>query len=189
MWCPSCGAEYRRGFTRCADCDVELVAEPPPEPEPEAVRRVSGFTDPDLGPSPVEVYVGPAVEAEMLRAVLEGSGIRSAVSGSGLQEAYPGALPHRLVVAAIDVARAGEIIRAARTGELNLGPDETEEDVAEDEDVESGDGSMWAPVHSPPIGAGRIREQVPWMSTRAGRIFLAVFGLLIAAGIVVSALK
>src|SRR5256885_8002568 len=25
MLCPQCGAEYRQGFTRCADCDVELV--------------------------------------------------------------------------------------------------------------------------------------------------------------------
>src|SRR6267154_705648 len=25
MYCPQCKAEYREGFTRCADCDVELV--------------------------------------------------------------------------------------------------------------------------------------------------------------------
>jgi hypothetical protein len=29
MFCPQCKAEYRPGFTRCADCDVELVAELP----------------------------------------------------------------------------------------------------------------------------------------------------------------
>jgi len=29
MNCPKCGAEYRPGFTRCADCDVDLVAERP----------------------------------------------------------------------------------------------------------------------------------------------------------------
>ena len=29
MFCPQCNAEYRPGFTRCADCDVELVNEPP----------------------------------------------------------------------------------------------------------------------------------------------------------------
>ena len=27
MICPECKAEYRPGFTRCADCDVELVSE------------------------------------------------------------------------------------------------------------------------------------------------------------------
>ena len=25
MICPECKAEYREGFTRCADCDIELV--------------------------------------------------------------------------------------------------------------------------------------------------------------------
>jgi len=29
MICPECKAEYREGFTRCADCDVELVRELP----------------------------------------------------------------------------------------------------------------------------------------------------------------
>ena len=35
MFCPQCKAEYRQGFTRCADCDVELV-----ENYMEAVRRL-----------------------------------------------------------------------------------------------------------------------------------------------------
>ena len=34
MFCPQCKAEYRQGFTRCADCDVELV-----ENYTEAVRH------------------------------------------------------------------------------------------------------------------------------------------------------
>jgi hypothetical protein len=29
MYCPQCRAEYRQGFTRCADCDIDLVYEPP----------------------------------------------------------------------------------------------------------------------------------------------------------------
>jgi hypothetical protein len=27
MFCPACRAEYRAGFTRCSDCDVDLVQE------------------------------------------------------------------------------------------------------------------------------------------------------------------
>lgn len=29
MFCPQCKAEYRQGFTRCADCDADLVPELP----------------------------------------------------------------------------------------------------------------------------------------------------------------
>ena len=29
MFCPQCNAEYRSGFTRCSDCDVDLVQDPP----------------------------------------------------------------------------------------------------------------------------------------------------------------
>jgi hypothetical protein len=32
MYCPTCGVEYRDGFSRCNDCDVALVAGPPPSP-------------------------------------------------------------------------------------------------------------------------------------------------------------
>ena len=31
MICPSCGSEYREGFTHCADCDVDLVTTLPRE--------------------------------------------------------------------------------------------------------------------------------------------------------------
>lgn len=27
MFCPNCKSEFREGFTRCAECDVDLVAE------------------------------------------------------------------------------------------------------------------------------------------------------------------
>lgn len=41
MFCPVCRDEYRRGFTRCATCDVDLVesldAAPPEAPAPQPV--------------------------------------------------------------------------------------------------------------------------------------------------------
>jgi len=42
MFCPVCRSEYRTGFTRCSDCDVNLVSE---LPEPQAgvkYRRLRG---------------------------------------------------------------------------------------------------------------------------------------------------
>src|ERR1700680_2151303 len=32
MYCPVCNVEYRFGFTRCTDCDVDLVQELPAKP-------------------------------------------------------------------------------------------------------------------------------------------------------------
>jgi hypothetical protein len=45
MFCPACKAEYRQGFTRCADCDIDLVYAL--DVEPGAARRgVGQLTDP-----------------------------------------------------------------------------------------------------------------------------------------------
>jgi hypothetical protein len=65
MFCPQCHAEYRAGFTRCADCDLELVYELPktalaaPEPPPEP-------GDPDEDPF-VSFWKGddPRIHAEL----------------------------------------------------------------------------------------------------------------------------
>jgi hypothetical protein len=47
VFCPQCKAEYRQGFTRCADCDVELVPELTPEALAKAEKVTSGDTNED----------------------------------------------------------------------------------------------------------------------------------------------
>jgi hypothetical protein len=42
MFCPQCKAEYRQGFTRCADCDVELVYASPHDSEQQAADERGG---------------------------------------------------------------------------------------------------------------------------------------------------
>ena len=50
MYCPQCLAEYREGFTECADCRVCLAAGPLPQPtrQPE-VEFVTVLESSDLG--------------------------------------------------------------------------------------------------------------------------------------------
>lgn len=45
MVCPECRAEYRPGFSRCADCDVDLVQELPVELSGTLQRTWSGRTE------------------------------------------------------------------------------------------------------------------------------------------------
>src|SRR5215469_11902466 len=47
MFCPQCKAEYRQGFRRCADCDVDLVyaLEDAPHAPEEDARELSGYED------------------------------------------------------------------------------------------------------------------------------------------------
>jgi hypothetical protein len=51
MFCPQCKAEYRRGFTRCSDCDVDLVEVFPPQEENDS--RASPNERPDQAPPAV----------------------------------------------------------------------------------------------------------------------------------------
>jgi hypothetical protein len=49
-WCPRCGAEYREGFTECADCGVALVSTPP-RPHADHDDDDDGLRHPAVAPS------------------------------------------------------------------------------------------------------------------------------------------
>lgn len=75
MYCPECGAEFREGIERCADCDVPLTREAPPEPVvPEYVTILETS---DLSVIPV------------LKTALEGAGIPYETQGEGLMDLFP----------------------------------------------------------------------------------------------------
>jgi len=63
-FCPKCRAEYREGFSRCSDCDVDLVDELPREEE--------DFEEEDL--VPIHTFTGD-LYAEMVKEALENAGI------------------------------------------------------------------------------------------------------------------
>jgi hypothetical protein len=53
--CPNCGTEYRDGFDRCSECDVQLVATLPPSPADERAEielvKIFETANPDMIPA------------------------------------------------------------------------------------------------------------------------------------------
>src|SRR5262245_63502441 len=105
MFCPKCKAEYRPGFVRCSDCDVELVEQLPVDPLP-----TSEIDHPQL----VVVRTYPThVDADLARTALEAAGIESMVESDDQGGQYPGLAFIRgiaLLVRTEDVQAADEII-------------------------------------------------------------------------------
>ena len=99
MFCPQCHAEYMPGFTRCADCDVELVEMPavdkPARREPMGdLVTVFSSRDPGL--------------VSIAESLLQSADIRFSVRG-GLVP-YPTALSVDLQVLAGDADDARRIL-------------------------------------------------------------------------------
>src|SRR5262245_3917962 len=105
MFCPQCKAEYRAGFTKCSDCDVDLVKELPVDPQP-----ISETEHPQL----VVVRTYPShVEADLARTALEAAGIESMFGSDDQGGQSPGLAFTRgiaLLVRSEDVEDADEIL-------------------------------------------------------------------------------
>lgn len=116
-WCPKCGAEYREGFSVCADCDVALVNVPPaPKPPDRPDHDVNGPFSPD--DDTVELLTTNRLEAEVIVARLQSEGIPSAVFGSEGYDAY-GPLLANADGARVMVRRADLAVATALTTESN----------------------------------------------------------------------
>ena len=75
MFCPECRSEYREGFTTCADCEVALVPELPPE-DHEGEALVTVLDDGDPG------------RLALAHSLLDDAGISHIVAGEGLQDLF-----------------------------------------------------------------------------------------------------
>jgi hypothetical protein len=88
--CPRCGAEYRPGFTTCADCGVPLVPGPAPENgpwnRPPEEKRTND--DPDVE----SVATLPYEEAWLLAGRLRADGIEAHVFPDDLPAPFGRAL-------------------------------------------------------------------------------------------------
>ena len=93
MFWPECKAEYRGGFTKCRDCDVELVdvlVEPEPEQSDAESKEFLNVDD------PVEIDRFLDVrQAEFAVSVLDGSGIKAYID-----QAFTGNIAPHLMLAA-----------------------------------------------------------------------------------------
>lgn len=124
MFCPNCGAEYREGLDRCADCAVELVESLPEKEAPEEAIR----------PGPVAETVfddQDATELAIVESLLRAAEIELLMVGAGLQELFgAGRLgvgfnlvvgPVRLQVPTEDAERARQLL----SGMSEQGAEET----------------------------------------------------------------
>ena len=98
MYCPKCRVEYREGFARCSDCDMALVNDLPPEPEPEYVEMVT-------------VFEGDSNSAATARARLESAGIRAWDKDEGIHSVFPSVGASEIQVRTEDEDLALEVLK------------------------------------------------------------------------------
>ena len=109
MFCPKCKAEYREAFSRCADCDIDLVPELSPEPEPsvEYVEYIDFIK--------IKTY-SSWHEAELAKGFLSVHGINAVVSGDdygGIQPGLSFSTGVKLLVKEEDAEKAKGILHDA----------------------------------------------------------------------------
>ena len=101
MFCPQCKAEYRPGFTECADCHVPLVKMLPVEAEsgnPDAVM-VNVMETWDI------------TDIALIKAALEGADIGYFIQGEILKHLRPFDQPAIVMVSEEDAGRAVDVLK------------------------------------------------------------------------------
>jgi len=117
MFCPQCGMGYQDGFTRCNDCDVDLVATLPPEPD-HSTEYV-----------PVASAEGQ-LQVDQIRSFLESNGIPSSVRGEAIRNVYGftlnGLAAAEVLVPKEQAAEAMELLEEVAHGDMLIDASESE---------------------------------------------------------------
>ena len=139
MYCPQCEAEYREGYDRCADCDVDLVHTLPPGEDHEAEEHVKVFESSESDLIPV------------IKSLLEGAEIPYLTEGEDLMNLLPSEMlggfyrPSAEVKFKVPASRAEEargLLEASpEAGDLYVLPEEDGEGSEAPGDSESPEGS------------------------------------------------
>ena len=119
-FCPSCGAEFRAGFTQCNTCQVPLVASlaAPDERRGEA----AGFDHDSLQ---LLSSFNEEPQAAFIRRLLDDAGVPSVVQG-GHARSVTGCEPYRLLVDEDYFEAAQETISSYRSPSLLTGQIESD---------------------------------------------------------------
>ena len=116
MFCPKCRAEYRQGFYTCSDCNIKLVYELPPLPEPEFVD----FKEILATYNPADVV--------FLKSLLESEGIQYFFKGEHFLYMRPLADPVRLMVRQDQVEEAVELVKDVKLSVTGISLDQNPSD-------------------------------------------------------------
>ncbi|MRR15324.1 MAG: hypothetical protein EG826_02580 [Deltaproteobacteria bacterium] len=101
MFCPKCGAEYREGFTHCADCSVDLVSDEPKANEDhlQYVAMVEVFSTYNPG------------DIASIKSILDGEDIHYYFQGENTNIMVGGGAYARLLVQSDQVDRVKDILQ------------------------------------------------------------------------------
>jgi hypothetical protein len=122
MFCPQCKAEYRPGFNRCSDCDIELVNRLPDEPDDLIEPQNLGPTD-----FVVVATVHDPIEEGQICSFLQANGIPAQPKGeTALRKAYGLGIGFVEILVPRELADAArELLDEADRGEFNIDASDT----------------------------------------------------------------
>jgi hypothetical protein len=112
VFCPKCGSEYRPEFTRCAECNVYLVPDPPPstEIEPEYIEYEEVLST--YSPSDVA----------FIKSLLDAEGITYFFQGETVSPLLYYVVPMRLLVKIDEIETATELLKDLELSFTSGGP-------------------------------------------------------------------
>jgi hypothetical protein len=99
MFCPECKAEYREGFKKCSDCNVDLVEQLPPEQAEKFIEYVEVLRT--SNPSDIA----------LIKSILDSEDIIYYLQGEHANYVLPPVLPARLRVNKDQVEKTIEVLK------------------------------------------------------------------------------
>ena len=119
MFCPECKSEYRQGFTRCTDCDVDLVHELPSE-EAEFVEyeRVLATHNP--------------ADIAVIKSILDGEEVDYFFKGELFNQLEPPVQPATLMVRKDQSETANDLLKDLNVVFLSVHPNSAPDDESQE---------------------------------------------------------